>query len=100
MRIAQEARTISRYGLRGSQASNPGPLHLRRLRRASQSRIGQSPVSDGELLVRANMGWDVLPRVGGEGCSIVSPTDSPAPNVDAIQQTLVDTDQLSLHQKM
>ena len=38
------------------------------------------------------MGWDVLPRVGGEGCSIVSPTDSLAPNMDAIQQTLVDTD--------
>ena len=48
---------------------------------------GQSPVSsDGELLVRANMGRDVLPRVGGK------PTDSPAPNMDAIQQTLVDTD--------
>ena len=96
MRIAQEARSISRYGLRGSrvgEASNPGPPHLRRLRRASQSRIGQSPVSsDGELLVRANMGRDVLPRVGGEGCSIVSPTDSLAPSMDAIQQTLVDTD--------
>ena len=49
------------------------------------------------------MGRDVLPRVGGEGCSsvtvpltevdsIVSPTVSPAPNMDAIQQTLVDTD--------
>ena len=77
VRIAQEARTISRYGLRGSrvgEASNPGPPHLRRLRRASQSRIGQSPVSsDEELLVRANTGRDVLPR-------------------DAIQQTLIDTD--------
>ena len=41
VRIAQEARTISRYGLRGSrvgEASNPGPPHLRRLRRASQSK--------------------------------------------------------------
>ena len=77
MRIAEEARTISRYGLRGSrvgEASNPGPPHLRRLRRASQSRIGQSPVSsDEEVLVHANTGRDVLPT-------------------DAIQQTLIDTD--------
>ena len=73
VRIAQEARTISRYGLRCSrigEASNSGPPHLRRLRRASQSRIGQSPVSSDE---EANMGQDVLPG-------------------DAIQQTLIDTD--------
>ena len=49
------------------------------------------------------MGRHVLPRVCGEGCSsvtvplteldsIVSPIVSPAPNMDVIQQTLVDTD--------
>ena len=67
---SKEARTISRYGLARfpvGEASNPGPLQFRRLRRESQSRVGQSSVdvsSDEEPLVRPNMGRDVLPRVG------------------------------------
>ena len=73
VRIAQEARTISRYGLprsRVGEASNPGPF----ADSAAQSRIGQSPVSsDEELLVHTNTGRDVLPR-------------------DPIQQTLIDTE--------
>ena len=93
---SKEARTISRYGLRGSrvgEATNPGPSQWRRLRRGSQSRLGQSPVdvsSDQEPLVRPNMGRDVLPRVGEgrrsvavpltEPHSTVPPTVSPVPN--------------------
>ena len=103
MRTAREPRTISRYGLRGSrvgEASNPGPPHLRRFRRESQSRIDQSPDSSDELLVPPNMSLDVFPRVDSspvtvpltEVDSIVSPTVSPVPNMSAIQQTLVDTD--------
>ena len=67
---SKEARTISRYGLARfpvGEASDPGPHQLRRLRRGSQSSVGQSLVdvsSDEEPLVRPNMGRDVLPRVG------------------------------------
>ena len=94
MRTAQEARTISKYGLRGSrvgEASNPGPLpSFRRLRWPVSIFLGW------RALGSPNMGRDVLPRVGGEGCSTVSPTVSPAPNMDAIQQTLVDTASLAV----
>ena len=88
----------------GKNRTNYQQTWVASVRTESQSRIGQSPVSsDGELLIRPNMGLDVLPGVGGEGCSsvtvpmtelasIVSPTVSPVPHMDAIQQTLVNTD--------
>ena len=69
VRGSKEARTTSKYGLRGTrvgEASNPGPPRLRRLRRGTSSN-GLSPVavsSDEEPLVRPNMGRDVLPRFG------------------------------------
>ena len=81
MRGSKEARTTSKYGLRGTrvgEASNPGPPRLRRLRRGTSSN-GPSPVavsSDEEPLVRPNMGRDVLPRFG-EG-PIAVPLAGPA----------------------
>ena len=46
---SKEARTTSNYGLRGSrvsEASNPGPPQLRRLRRGTSSKVGPSPADD------------------------------------------------------
>ena len=43
----KEARTLTRYGFRGTragEASNPGSPQSRRLRRKSHSRTGQSPI--------------------------------------------------------
>ena len=59
---SKEARTISRYGLARfpvGEASDPGPPQLRRLRRGSQSSVGQSLVdvsSDEEPLSQHGQG--------------------------------------------
>ena len=81
VRGSKEARTTSKYWLRGTrvgEASNPGPHRFHRLRRGTSSN-GPSPVavsSDEEPLVRPNMGRDVLPRFG-EG-PIAVPLAGPA----------------------
>ena len=86
VRIAQEARTISRYGLRGSrvgEASNPGPPHLRRLRRASQSRMAShqfprmkrswfTPTRAGTCCPQmpfSRLSLTPIQRMGGPSCS-------------------------------
>ena len=92
--LAKVGPFLSRCRLRGSrvgEASNPGPPHLRRLQ----------SITEQDWPVSSFLGWGALgSRQHGPGCvaqswwrgSIVSPTDSLAPNMDAIQQTFVDTD--------
>ena len=80
VRGSKEARTTSKYGLRGtrvSEASNPGP-RFRRLCGGTSSK-GPPPVdvsSDEELLVRPNMGRDVLPRFGEGPIAVPLPRSS------------------------